>query len=42
MKKIIKLTESDLTRLVKRVMSEQTGVNKFIQLNSDLFEHDVR
>jgi hypothetical protein len=36
MKKIIKLTESDLTRLVKRVMSEQTGVNKFIQLNSDL------
>lgn len=36
MKKIIKLTESDLTILVKRVMSEQTGVKKFIQLNSDL------
>lgn len=40
MKKIIKLTESDLVRIVKNVINEQVGANageiqKFLQTNQD-------
>lgn len=35
MKKVIRLTESDLTRIIKNVLSEQDGVQQTSQYNSD-------
>jgi hypothetical protein len=45
MKKIIKLTESDLTRIVKRVIVEQTNVpqkciNKDLKLIPEIFQRN--
>ena len=35
MKKVIRLTESDLTRIIKNVLSEQDGAQQTRQYNSD-------
>ena len=41
MKKVIRLTESDLTRIVKRVINEQYNVRKDWELLSDRLEKDM-
>ena len=41
MKKVIRLTESDLVRIVKRVVSEQYNVRKDWELLSDRLEKDM-
>jgi len=44
MKKIVRLTESDLVRIVKRVVSEQNKdvCSKFVEVNKNQFVTDVK
>ena len=44
MKKIVRLTESDLVRIVKRVVSEQNKdvCSKFVEVNKNQFVSDVK